>query len=226
VAVSHTLDERAAMVIEQLETWSDLGRTVGATSSFQTQSMPLLHMLRAIPTARIFFLDTGYHFPETLRFRDRVAEELGLEVTIIRPSTPKSLQRSADGSLLFATDPDHCCHLNKTLPMTNVATGLDVWVSGVRRDQNANRASFDEVMPGPEGTVRYHPMLEWTRAEVWRYVVDHDLPRHPLELDGYESIGCAPCTRRPALGDESDRSSRWDGLSKTECGLHIDLIER
>lgn len=221
-----TLEERADRVVDRLRTWATEGRTIGATSSFQTQSIPLLHILARVPDVELFFLDTGYHFPQTLRFRDRVVDELGLHVTNVRPSTPKSQQRDAEGALLFASDPDHCCHLNKTDPMANVTAGLDIWISGVRRDQNPNRATFDEVMYAPDGTIRYHPMLDWTRAEVWRYVTDHQLPRHPLELEGYESIGCAPCTRRPTLDDGDGRASRWSGMAKTECGLHVELVER
>jgi phosphoadenosine phosphosulfate reductase len=192
------------------------------SSSFQTQSMPLLHMVSQLPDRLpVYFLDTGFHFPETLEFRDQVADQLGLDLRILEASVTKQAQRTSSGIFLWAENPARCCTLNKTLPMQPVLAGCDVWITGVRRDQSTVRNDFAKELPGPHDTVRYHPMLEWTRADVWRYIGEHDLPRHPLELVGYDSIGCAPCTTRPSL---DDRSGRWQGQNKTECGLHTDLV--
>ena len=103
----------------------------------------------------------------------------------------------------------------------------DVWITGVRRDQNANRKNFSYEAAGPHNTLRFHPMLDWNNRMIWKYIKDHDLPRHPLDAQGYVSIGCAPCTQKPDLNaDPNDRSGRWKGMKKTECGLHTDLIQQ
>lgn len=200
------------------------GRRVVASSSFQTHSIPLLHILSQHPGVEVVFLDTGFHFPETLTFRDTVSARFGLDVTTVRSSVPKLAQRSADGNFLFTSNPDACCQLNKTDVIEPLLAAADVWVSGVRRDQNANRAMFEREMPGANGTIRYHPMLDWTSRLIHHYARLHDLPEHPLGAEGYSSIGCVPCTRPADLGD--DRGGRWAGSTKTECGLHLDLVER
>lgn len=207
---------------ERLDHHRKNGRSIIASSSFQTQSMPLLHLLSVhAPEVPVYFLDTGFHFSETLRFRDVVARELGLDVRSTHSTVPLSGQRTSTGMFLWSENTERCCEVNKTLPMEPVLAGADVWITGVRRDQSSVRASFDFEAPGPHGVTRLHPMIEWTRSDIWSYVAEHDLPRHPLELLGYDSIGCQPCTARPSLGDE--RGGRWDGQNKTECGLHTAL---
>jgi phosphoadenosine phosphosulfate reductase len=132
-------------------------------------------------------------------------------------------QRCAGGDLLFASDPDRCCDLNKVQPLAKVLTGHDVWISGVRGDQTAQRKAMHTEQPGPEGTLRFHPLLDWTAADVRDYARAHALPAHPLDGQGYVSIGCEPCTRRVTAAD--GRDGRWFGMQKRECGLHTDLIE-
>jgi phosphoadenosine phosphosulfate reductase len=188
----------------------------------------LLHQLARIdPSIPVYFLDTGYHFPETLAFRRQVADRLGLDVIDVRSPVAKSDQLDSRRRLFFASDPDHCCYLNKTLPMEGVLRGHDVWISGLRRDQSPHRKTFAVEENGPHGTLRYHPMLEWNSKMVREYSERHDLPPHPLDEQGYASIGCEPCTARTTLRDgEVGREGRWNGLHKTECGLHTELIER
>ncbi len=210
---------------EKLANYKAEGKKVFLTSSFQTHSLPLLHMVArsgfAIP---IYFLNTGYLFPETIDFRERVQEALGLDVRDLRPLVPKSQQKDENGALLFTSDPDRCCYLNKTQPLESVLAGMDVWISGVRWDQNPNRRHLAVEEETPEGVLRFHPMLDWTARDIHAYIKEHDLPRHPLEEKGYVSIGCEPCTRRSQLTDE--RESRWFGLNKTECGLHTALLNK
>lgn len=211
-----------------LDNYRERGLKWCTSSSFQTHSIPLLHLLRRFaPDTPVFFLDTGFHFPETLVFRDRMAAELGLDVRDLRSPVGKMGQRDADGRFLFASDPDQCCYLNKTAPMAAVLPGYDIWIAGLRRDQNAHRAGLATEAPGPHGTLRYHPMLDWDSRMIWRYRERHGLPEHPLEAQGFFSVGCEPCTQRfnlesQAEAEKSGRGGRWAGLRKTECGLHTE----
>ena len=172
-------------------------------------------------------LNTGFLFPETLAYRDQVAEAFGIEVRQLRSATPKSQQRDARGRFLFASDPDFCCHLNKIQPLDPVLRDHDVWINGVRADQSDTRRGFSVEEPTPQGAVRFHPMLDWTAQRMVAYIREHDLPRHPLEDAGFLSIGCEPCTRRfdPELAADP-RLARWFGLNKTECGLHTELVDK
>ena len=198
---------------------------VFATSSFQSNSVVLLHLISRIDSSiPVYFLDTGYHFAETLRFRDFLSEGLGLQIRVLRSPVNRIQQRDSAGRLLFASDPDHCCHLNKVLPLEPVLLSNDVWISGVRASQSAHRAAMSEEARGRHGILRYHPMLEWSARDVHYYIEENSLPRHPLEAENYFSIGCRPCTRRmdpDQLFD--DRGGRWFGMNKTECGLHMDV---
>jgi phosphoadenosine phosphosulfate reductase len=196
------------------------GERMFATTSFQTHSVPLLHILsRACPELPVHYLDTGYLFPETLRFRDRLAAWLGIRFVAIRPDIPKSDQRDADGMLMYAWDPDRCCHVNKVQPLEAMLASHDLWISGVRADQSEARRRLEVEQPWAHGCRRYHPMLDWTPRDIHSYRKAHDLPAHPLEAEGYVSVGCQPCTRRPCSDDP--RSGRWHGLGKTECGLNL-----
>ena len=202
------------------------GKTLFTSSSLQSHSLVLLHILSRIDKSiPVYFINTGYHFPETLQFRDEVAESFGLNVIDLKSDIPKFMQRDAEGKLLFASDPDHCCYLNKTQPMDGILRSHDVWINGVRADQSSVRASMKEIQPAPHGTVRYHPMLQWNSKMIWEYRKEFKLPTHPLEAKGFISIGCEPCTRRldPAM---QEREARWFGLKKVECGLHTELVAK
>jgi phosphoadenosine phosphosulfate reductase len=211
----------------QLEAYREQGKSYFTTSSFQSHSLVLLHLLSRIdPDVPVYFLNTGYHFPATIRFRDQVAERFGLrQVHDLRPFVPKNMQKDAQGRLLFTSDPDYCCFLNKTQPMEAVLSEYDVWINGVRRDQSRARQQMKREQPTPQGAVRFHPMLEWSSRDILAYRKEYDLPEHPMEPEGYLSIGCEPCTRKmdPNM---SEREARWYGLQKSECGLHTDLIEK
>ena len=209
---------------ERLREWEDEGKRIFVTSSFQTHSIPLLHMLdRTGVQVPIYFLDTGYLFPETLSYKDRIQELISLPIHPLRSEIPKHLQRDNEGALLFTSDPDRCCYLNKTLPLEPILASHDIWISGVRRDQNANRKRMKEEERTPNGVLRFHPLLDWTAKDIYAYIKQHELPRHPLENQGYLSIGCEPCTRKHDL--QSERDARWAGLNKTECGLHTELLD-
>ncbi|MEQ8623568.1 MAG: phosphoadenylyl-sulfate reductase [Vicingaceae bacterium] len=211
---------------EDIEAFKAQDKSIFATSSFQTHSIPLLHIISKIDkNIPIFYLNTGYLFPATIAFKDRLSEDLGLNFIALESAIPKSQQKDSNGQLLFTSDPDYCCALNKTQPMEPVLKQFDVWVNGIRADQNANRAGMREIEQTPQGALRYHPMLKWNSRDIFEYRKANRLPPHPMEERGYLSIGCEPCTRK-TMDLNDDRNSRWFGMNKVECGLHTDLLKK
>lgn len=211
---------------QQIKLYQKEGKRIFATSSFQSHSIPLLHIISEIDhRIPIYYLNTGYLFPETLAFKDELAERLNLNMIGLESAVPKSQQKDENGQLLFTSDPDYCCYLNKTQPLEPILASFDVWINGIRADQNANRADMKVEEKTPQGALRYHPILDWTSKDIYEYRKAHNLPPHPLEKEGYLSIGCEPCTRKMLNGDD-ERTSRWFGMNKVECGLHTDLIQK
>lgn len=198
--------------------WETFGEDVAATSSFQTQSLPLLHMIATTtPDLPVLFLDTGFHFSETLAYRERLTAELGLDVRVLQPELGHRGFRETHGEL-YRKDPDRCCYHNKVEPLDSAKADLAAWITGIRRDQTAGRAE-EAVLSDDSGVWKICPMLQWTEQDVAEYIRAHDLPVHPLLQVGYPSVGCAPCTR-PVVPGESSRMGRWAGFAKIECGLH------
>lgn len=211
---------------DQLEKYKAEGKKMFTTSSFQSHSIVLLHILSRIDKSiPVVFINTGYHFPETVEFKDRVAEQFGLSTVDLRSNTPKFMQRGTDGRLLFTSDPDHCCYLNKTQPVDSLLMQNDIWINGVRADQSAVRKSMKVEQQAPHGAIRFHPMLDWSPKMIYDYQKEYNLPKHPLENSGYLSIGCEPCTRK-VDPEMMEREARWYGMNKTECGLHTDLVSK
>lgn len=210
---------------DQIKDYKERGLKLFATSSFQSYSIPMLHILSRIdPSIPIYFLNTGYHFPETLTYKEQVTELLGINVIDLKPTIPKNLQKDGQGHLYFTSDPDLCCHINKVQPLEPVLAEKDVWITGVRRDQSQNREEMQHEEKAPQNTIRYHPMLDFDKRMIVQYLKAYELPRHPLEMKGYVSIGCEPCTKRVNYNQlASERDGRWSGLNKTECGLHTEL---
>ncbi|MCZ7542749.1 MAG: phosphoadenylyl-sulfate reductase [Anaerolineae bacterium] len=205
--------------------WATLGPDVAVSSSFQTQSVPLLYLVSQVcPEMPVIFVDTGFHFPETLAFRDELQARYNLNIVVARPAIEKSQMLQQYGEGLYRRDPDLCCYLHKVEPMQRAIAGLRGWISGVRRDQTAHRATLRVIEAQPGRPLKIHPLLNWTRRDLWRFINAHDLPAHPLFAQGYLSVGCAPCTR-PVTPGEDERAGRWEGADKTECGLHVDLID-
>ena len=175
---------------------------------------------RVAPGVDVVFLDTGLHFPETLKIRDTVARTMNVNVRSIRPRQTVGQQDGELGPRLFARSPDECCFLRKVEPLARSLDGRAAWVTGVRRIEAPTRAgtpivSWDEK----HDLVKINPLVAWSDEDVEAYQVLHGLPRNPLVAQGYPSIGCAPCTRRVAPG-EDPRAGRWSGSDKTECGIH------
>jgi phosphoadenosine phosphosulfate reductase len=199
------------------------GRRMFLTSSFQTQSVPLLHIISQIdPSIPVYFLNTGFLFPQTLKFKNDLANRFGLNVVGLESNISKIHQKDSDDHFYYSSDPDYCCHINKILPLEPVLLEFDVWINGIRADQNANRKNMKPEQMGAHNVLRYHPILDWTQADVEQYIQEHNLPTHPMDKEGYISIGCEPCTMKPS-SDNYTRDGRWAGMKKTECGLHTDL---
>jgi len=210
----------------KLKQYQKEGKRYFTTSSFQSHSLVLLHMLSKIDSdIPVYFINTGYHFPDTVSFRDKIMADFGLTNLVdLKPLTPKNMQRDASGKMFFTSDPDYCCYLNKTQPMDAVLMKNDIWINGVRADQSKTRSAMKVEQQAPHGTIRLHPMLDWNSKMIHDYLKENQLPDHPLEAKGYFSIGCEPCTRKFDL-DMQERESRWYGMNKTECGLHTDLVK-
>ena len=201
-----------------VETW---GEELLFTSSFGAQSAVMLHLWSRIAKGLpVILLDTGFHFPETLAYRDRLVEQLGLTVKTLHPDIPNADFIARYGADIQKKDPDFCCGLNKAAPLAPYKEKAKAWVSGLRRDQSKTRERV-AILEQDGHLVRVHPIATFTRADVAVYLAKHGLPEHPLVKRRYLSIGCAPCTRAVADGEE-ERAGRWAGTSKTECGLHVE----
>jgi phosphoadenosine phosphosulfate reductase len=169
----------------------------------------------------VIFLETGYHFPETLQTRDRVVARYPVAVHSVLPRQTVAEQDALFGPRLHDRDPDACCNLRKVEPLRRSLDPFLAWASGIRREETPSRASIGVVeWDGNRGMVKVNPLAAWTEREVDDYIAEHDVVVNPLLAEGYPSIGCAPCTRKVRPG-ESPRSGRWAGSGKTECGLHI-----
>lgn len=209
---------------QQLNKYHLSNKKIFVTSSFQTHSIPLLHILsNANVDVDVLFINTGFHFPETVSFKDEIGELLNINIIDVRSQVSKSLQKDEDGHFYFASDTDFCCYLNKTQPLEPYLMKYDVWITGVRAEQSSTRKNMKTEQEAPFKTLRFHPLLDWSQKQIYEYRVKYNLPEHPLDKEGYQSIGCAPCTRKFDINNE--RSARWFGQNKTECGLHKDLIK-
>jgi phosphoadenosine phosphosulfate reductase len=198
---------------------------LAVVSSFGAESVVLLHMVaeldRRVP---VIFLDTGKLFVETLAYRDRLISHLGLDnVRSVAPDAQSLARRDPEGNL-HATDPDGCCHLRKVAPLETALAGLQAWVTGRKRFQGGARAHLP-TLEAADWRLKINPLARWSRDDLEFYMTAHDLPRHPLEAQGFASIGCAPCTLPPGPGGGL-RDGRWAGSSKTECGIHWTLNGR
>lgn len=206
-------------------TWQRFQPDVILTCSFQHDGVVLAHMLHGIaPEARVVFINTGFHFPETLAYRDALVRAIGLRNFVeLHPVMSREEFTQRYGLDLYARDPDLCCQINKVEPLRRYLPGVRAWINGRRRDQGATRQDIRVVEAYPDGLHKVNPLAGWSARDTFYYLERHGLPIHPLFEQGYASIGCAPCTR-PVLPGEEERSGRWAGQNKTECGIHT-LLE-
>jgi phosphoadenosine phosphosulfate reductase len=198
------------------------GRKLTMATAFGAEGCCLIHMLAEIdPDVRIFNLDTGYQFPETLRLREQFKDRYGIEVEFIRPEQTVAEYEAEHGGPMYRHRPDQCCHDRKLAPLRQFLRPYDAWISAIRRDQTPDRGLADVVQQDRKfGLVKINPLLAWTRKDVWSFILNNGIPYNPLHDQGYPSIGCWPCTQPVGDGDD-ERAGRWAGTAKKECGLHV-----
>ncbi len=209
----------AAMITETFR-----GR-IALISSFGAEAAVLLHQVSCIePALPVIFLNTGKLFGETLRYRDALVGRLGLkDVRSVEPDPARLNALDSDGILWYA-NANLCCHIRKVEPMRRALAGFAAWITGRKGFQGGARAGLPVIEATDDDRIRINPLARWTKSDVDDYFAAHDLPRHPLEAEGFSSIGCTPCTDRVAPG-EDPRAGRWRGRDKTECGIHLPLAQ-
>ncbi|MGH3465549.1 MAG: phosphoadenylyl-sulfate reductase [Kribbellaceae bacterium] len=196
------------------------GDDLVVTASMADGALPHL-AAQAAPGVDVVFLDTGYHFVETIGTRDAVGATLDINLVNVTPEQTVAEQDATYGKDLFARDPDKCCALRKVAPLNKALSGYTAWVTGVRREESPTRSKTPVVeYDAKRNMVKLNPIAPWTQDDLDTFIADNGVLVNPLVYDGYPSIGCEPCTRRVAPG-EDPRSGRWAGRAKTECGLHV-----
>jgi phosphoadenosine phosphosulfate reductase len=182
----------------------------------------IIHLTsRQVPGIDVLFLDTGYHFPETIGTRDAVSAVYPVNVVNVTPPTTVAEQDAGLGPRLYSRNPDLCCYLRKVVPLEQSLAPYDAWITGVRRDETDARSDTSVVSWDPQREmVKVNPIVEWSQQEVDDYITENGVLVNPLVYDGYPSIGCRTCTVKVADGADP-RSGRWAGTAKTECGIHI-----
>lgn len=193
-------------------------------TAFGAEGCCVIHMLAEIEPRVLFInLETGYQFPETLALRERIRERYGIAVEYIRPEQTVAEYEAEHGGPLHGLRPDQCCHDRKILPLKQALLRLapQAWISAIRKDQTTDRGLADLVQWDAKfNLVKLNPLLNWTRKDVWNFVMAHEVPYNPLHDRRYPSIGCWPCTRAVSAG-EDERAGRWAGKVQKECGLHV-----
>jgi phosphoadenosine phosphosulfate reductase len=191
-------------------------------TAFGPEGCVILSMLAKVaPETYVFNLETGYQFQETLDLRDRIAEKYGMEVDLLQPELTVPEYEAVHGGPLYRTNPNQCCFDRKIKTLQRAAEVMHAWMSGIRRDQSADRAQASIVGWDKKfGLVKISPLANWTKADVWKRITEEGIPYNPLHDQGFPSIGCWPCTRAVEAGETNERAGRWSGMRKTECGLH------
>jgi phosphoadenosine phosphosulfate reductase len=194
---------------------------IALVSSFGAEAAILLNLVAAVDSATpVVFIDTGKLFGETLRYRDQLAARLGLtDVRTIKPEPERVEQADADGVLWYG-NPDMCCYIRRVEPLQRALLGFDAWISGRKGFHGGERQGLPRIEAGDDGRIKINPLAYWQKIDIEDYFARHGLPRHPLEADGFLSIGCMPCTDRVAPGEDM-RAGRWRGSGKSECGIHV-----
>lgn len=209
----------AGAMLRELFAEGTLGR-VAVVSSFGTESAVLLHLMaEADRTVPVIFVDTLKMFPETLDYRDTLIAHLGIANSSVVTPDAAVLAAKDESGLRWSYDPDGCCAIRKVEPLARAKHGLDAWISGRKAFQSVTRQNLPRFEL-EDGRLKINPLGDWTKDDLDAYFEEHDLPRHPLEAQGFLSVGCQPCTSPVAPGEDA-RAGRWRGWDKTECGIHV-----
>jgi phosphoadenosine phosphosulfate reductase len=209
-------------------TWKQFGKQAAIGTSYQGSGLVIIHHARKLGLDfPVFTIDTGLLFPETEALKGRLEAFFGIQIEGLKPAQTVAEQQADYGGNLWETNPDTCCTLRKVLPLQQKLSHLDVWITGLRRNQSDTRAKtgilelyeFDKLRE--KHLLKLNPMANWSREAVWEYIRANGIPYNPLHDIGYRSIGCWPCTK--LTGGESERAGRWEGFDKTECGIHTFL---
>ncbi len=213
-----------AMPAEDILRWaySEFGDRLCLTCSWQKQSSVLVHMVSELGLpVDVIELDTHLFFRETYETRDALVERYGLNLTHGPRIPTVAEQHRQEEPNLWESDPDRCCHIRKVEPLLEALGPYDAWISGIRRDQSPSRVGTPKVQLSERyGVLKLHPLADWDEKRVWAYIHVNEIPYNPLHDSGYRSIGCIPCTRPIAPGEE-ERAGRWAGSDKLECGIHL-----
>lgn len=197
------------------------GESFAFTTAFGYSGIAILHhALKIMPDIKIYFIDTGFHFKETLEFCEEITEKWSLNLEVLKPeATMKQLVKKM-GNEPYKVNADLCCHYCKVEPLLRVLHNHSAWLSGIRRDQSMARGGVEVIDIDGRGCIKICPMAKWTKEQTWKYIKKNNLPYHPLHDKGYPSIGCAPCTVTVAEGGD-ERDGRWPDMQKLECGIHL-----
>ena len=202
--------------------WESYGEKLTMATAFGAEGCAIIAMLSEITKdIYLFNLDTGYQFSETLETRQRLIDRYGIPIHLVGSKQSVAEMELEQGGPIYDRDPDLCCHKRKIVPLSSALVGYDAWISAIRRDQTPQRASAAIVgWDNKFDLVKINPLANWTKRDVWDYILKNNVPYNPLHDQGYPSIGCWPCTQAVGSGDD-DRTGRWAGQVKKECGLHV-----
>lgn len=186
------------------------------TSSFGADAAYLLHLIsRICPTQKVHFINTGYHFKETLKYKNKLQDLFNLEIIDILPE--ENEHKLTEDRELWKVQPNRCCYINKVKPLEGIDKNFKVWLSGLKKNQSKSRSAI-KIFENKENIIKFHPIFDQSAESIKEYTDYFNLPTHPLKLEGYGSIGCYHCTVKG-----EGRNGRWSGTNKTECGLHFDV---
>ena len=210
--------------VEDILVWaiSQFAPRIAMTSSFGTEGIVLIdHLAKIGLKLPVIYLDTGYHFAATTELKDQLQERYDLEIIVQQAELSVAEQARVHGGNLYERDSNACCRMRKVEPLKQALSQLDAWVVALRRDQSPSRANIQIVeWNAKHELVKLHPLAAWTRKDIWAYTLNHKLPYNRLYDEDYSSIGCWPCTNKVSVG-EHERSGRWTGQGKLECGIHL-----
>lgn len=209
---------------EEILTWAVEKFSPGMvmTSSFGAEGVVVMdHLYKLGLRVPVIYLDTGFHFPATEQLKDILQDRYNLDIITAEAEISVEEQNQIHGEKLYERDSDTCCRIRKVEPLRKALAGRTAWLAALRRDQSPTRAGIKIVeWNGKHGLVKVNPLAKWTRSDVWNYTLRHSIPYNQLYDEGYKSIGCWPCTKKVHI-DDHERSGRWAGQQKLECGIHL-----